>query len=563
MDQRVAFLVRGLQTRFPDASITETLAAASSLLTQPTLRLSHLSRAEAQRQQGPPTSSIIEENDTALDSESEWRAAAAAVLDCAVKSLNSLPSQFSLAQRLEAAALEWQQAQQRGGEEQDAAGGGSGGGSLSGCRAAGFSQRGSSNSTNRNPRRGSPMSSATLSPLDRQHRIHHTANREACLAGSSRGDSAFAVPSAATSPMANNCSLDATPSVVSIDATPEELPVGAQSFRPDSSGGGSTRSRPPVPPIPHFPGHDEVAVSPLDELSLLTSMNAEKLVLRAEESARLAERVCRGVYEGLYEQSVVAMKEVEEDGDNEEEAGEDLPAPLCSLVIECDAVRGGVSLASASLSNLPNSVTDSDAHDRGCSFVVGCSWEQWDYLRHGPLACRCSPCPPSNAPGDERTLWKRRHCYVRLLHPVSDFLQQRTFGNNVNRHSSSNRRHNNDSSNNVDNGDSSSDTLTTTNVEYDLSEGHAVLCSLLGLAMQVWGERDAHLVAQITDLEATQPVHTYHSSAFWASFTQNNQPPLRPEDPASPSRVWHLPTPLLPGEYVDADADDEDEDLIE
>ncbi|KAG5466792.1 hypothetical protein LSCM1_00969 [Leishmania martiniquensis] len=212
--------------------------------------------------------------------------------------------------------------------------------------------------------------------------------------------------------------------------------------------------------------------------------------------------------------------------------------PPFSLVIQCGSGGDGAGASTSPLIidlEARNGGTRSSGFDtRSTSFVVGCEWFQWVFLVQTVLACQNAPYPEveDGATGSDaealaaaQTKWHQRHCTVHLLYPSEAGFSDASDG---------------------------SSGLRSAEAEYELSEPHVVLSSLLGVAMRVWCQRHPHIVAHVLQLEEdTSPRHIYDGSLFWPLWPLRDSAALGQCECASTTEL--MPTPLLPGECFSRD----------
>ncbi|GET92726.1 hypothetical protein, unknown function [Leishmania tarentolae] len=283
---------------------------------------------------------------------------------------------------------------------------------------------------------------------------------------------------------------------------------------------------------------------------------------------RLAEDVCHSKYDAVYKR---LCSEAAEDGDEEmttpvyamhnddsamesssvvarqsvhRSASGPVGIPPFSLVIQCgrDGSRTEVPDSSLPIDLARHGSTyGSGSEESTSSFVVGCEWFQWMFLVQSPLACQSEPYPGledgatgkgAEAVAVEQQKWRQRHCTVQLLYPSEAGFSE---------------------------GSDESSGLRSAEAQYELSEPHVVLSSLLGVAMRVWCQNHPHIVAQVLQLEEdTYPCRIYDGSLFWSVW------PLR--DPAAQGQCEcdavgdSMPIPLLPGECFAHESDVKDEE---
>ncbi|KAG5492628.1 hypothetical protein JKF63_01207 [Porcisia hertigi] len=278
---------------------------------------------------------------------------------------------------------------------------------------------------------------------------------------------------------------------------------------------------------------------------------------------RLAEEACHTKYKALYER---LCSEAEDEGDegmatpayvlreddspmapsvvarrsSHRVATESFGIPPFSLVIQCgrggSGTEGTVSSVNIDLDARNDGTHCNGLESNSASFVVGCEWFQWVFLARSSLACQSEPYPvvedgltgaDAEAAAAGQQKWRQRHCIVQLLYPSEAGFS--------------------------DGSDGSSD-LRSAEAQYELSDPHVVLSSLLGVAMRVWCRNHPHNVAQVFRLEEdTCPQHLYDGSLFWSAWPFRDAATLHQCESAATSRS--MPIPLLPGECFSHDVD--------
>ncbi|KAG5492084.1 hypothetical protein GH5_00988 [Leishmania sp. Ghana 2012 LV757] len=207
--------------------------------------------------------------------------------------------------------------------------------------------------------------------------------------------------------------------------------------------------------------------------------------------------------------------------------------PPFSLVIQCGSGGGGAGASTPSLNfdlEARNGGTRGSGLDSsGASFVVGCEWFQWVFLVQSLLTCQSAPYPgleggaadrDAEALAAEQEKWQQRHCTVQLLYPSEAGFSD---------------------------GSDGSSGLRSAEAEYELSEPHTVLSSLLGVAMRVWCQSHPHIVAHVLQLEEdTYPRYIYDGSLFWSVWPLSDLAILDQCECTAASAT--MPIPLLPGE---------------
>ncbi|KAK7197162.1 hypothetical protein NESM_000661500 [Novymonas esmeraldas] len=283
---------------------------------------------------------------------------------------------------------------------------------------------------------------------------------------------------------------------------------------------------------------------------------------------RLAEDACHSKYEAVYER---LCGEAEDEGDEgllssaaalRDEDAATAPSsimtrrpahragagpvgiPPFSLVIQCGRAACAAASHDVDLDSHHRSGCASDEEIDSTCFVVGCEWFQWVFLAQCPLACQSEPFPESTsgaatdedaeATAAEQRRWRQRHCTVQLLYPSEAGFSEGS--------------------------DRSSD-LQSAEAEYELSEPHAILTSLLGVAMRVWCQSHPHVVAEVLQMEEdAYPQHLYEGSLFWSAWPFSDAAAQARCECAATSDT--MPIPLLPGECFahESDGDDGDDD---
>ncbi|CAC9544600.1 protein of unknown function - conserved [Leishmania donovani] len=219
--------------------------------------------------------------------------------------------------------------------------------------------------------------------------------------------------------------------------------------------------------------------------------------------------------------------------------------PPFSLVIQCGRDGSGTEvpdlLLSIDLDASNGGTRGSGLESSSASFVVGCEWFQWVFLVQSPLACQSEPYPEvedgaagkdAEAVAAEQQKWRQRHCTVQLLYPSRAGFSE---------------------------GSDESSGLRSAEAEYELSEPHVVLSSLLGVAMRVWCQNHPHIVAQVLQLEEdTYPWHIYDGSLFWSAWPLSG--PATHGECECAAASDSMPIPLLPGECFAHESDLKDDD---